>query len=237
MLEVIGVSWYGRSGPMIQDMTFQVQTGEVLGLLGLHDAETKTVLHLLAGRLTPTSGAIRLHGKAIHGGSQFAGYVPGAPLACQEMTVQDYVTLAAALRGVPHALQAERVHRSLAALHLLHVVGERVGALTPACQQRVGFAQALVHDPAVLLVEDPVMGFSTQEILAVGQIVRQLAQDRMVVIGLDSEMEGRLLCDRLMVVERGPMREPIAAEGWRIPVGRRPLIRKESPSADSALAD
>lgn len=225
MLELVGVSKFYRGQPGNRDAAFRVKPGEIVGLIGPNNAEKQKLFRLLAGHLAPSSGTIRLHGADLWERRGQIGYLPASPPVLQELTVQTYVTVVAALRGVPAAQRCERVHTVLESVQLQHVASAYVGALSPGCQRRVGLAQAVIHEPELLILEDPIGGLYTTERLLIAQILRGLAQRRVVIINMEHEEEGRILCDRAVNLENGAPVEVEARRRWSHE--RRGFVRPE----------
>lgn len=233
MLEVIGVSKFFRGQPGNRNALFRVKPGEIVGLLGPNNAEKRRLFRLLAGHLAPSDGAMRLHGADLWEWRSRIGYLPASPPVLQGMTVQTYVTVAAALRGVPAAQRRDRVHTVLESTQLTAVADARVGDLSLGMQRRAGLAQAVIHNPEVLVLEDPVGGLYTTEILLIGQGLRRLAQGRITLINTEHEEEARLLCDRAVSVENGAILEIAARRAW--PDTRRAHVRPEYMAPEQRL--
>jgi ABC-2 type transport system ATP-binding protein len=207
MIEVQNVSKYYGSKPGVQAISFRVERGEILGLLGPNGAGKTTTLRMLTGYLTSTSGTIRIGGldlwaepEAVRGR---IGYLPDRPPLYREMTVRSYVSFAAALRGVPGHLRRERVEKVLRSLDLTDVAGRLVGNLSRGYQQRVGLAQAIVHDPEVLILDEPTVGLDPRQITEIRELIRRLGQERTVILSSHILPEVQLLCGRVLVMDRG----------------------------------
>lgn len=207
VIQLTGVTrLYGRRVG-VQDLTFQVQTGEVLGLLGPNGAGKSTTLRMLTGYVTPTAGSIRIGGQEMWAAPEqirgMIGSLPDRPPVYREMTVEQYVTFAAAVKGVKGRGRRDRVRQVLRSLDLTHVAGRLVGNLSRGYQQRVGLAQAIVHDPAVLVLDEPTVGLDPVQIAEIRDLIRELGQDRTVILSSHILPEVEQLCGRVLVMDRG----------------------------------
>ncbi|HEY8348145.1 MAG TPA: ABC transporter ATP-binding protein [Symbiobacteriaceae bacterium] len=207
MIEVTEVTrLYGRKVG-VRDLTFRVEAGEVLGLLGPNGAGKSTTLRMLTGYLAPTAGTIRIAGRDLwqrpEESRALIGSLPDRPPLYREMTVRQYLTFAAALRGVPARLRRDRVEAVLRQLGLQGVAGRLVGNLSRGYQQRVSLAQAIVHDPPVLVLDEPTVGLDPVQIAEVRDLIRELGRNRTVILSSHILPEVEQLCTRVLVMDRG----------------------------------
>lgn len=207
VIEVLAVSKCYGPKVGVQDITFRVGRGEILGLLGPNGAGKTTTLRLITGYLVPSRGTIRIGGCDLWDDPTAArrqiGYLPDRPPVYRDMTVRDFVTFAAALRGVPRAARRRRVDETLTLTGLAHVQGRLVGNLSRGYQQRVGLAQAIVHDPAVLVLDEPTVGLDPRQIHEIRELIRRLGQDRTVILSSHILPEVQALCHRVLIMDRG----------------------------------
>lgn len=207
MIEVTGVSKFYGTKTGTKDLTFSVGRGEILGLLGPNGAGKTTTLRMLTGYLTPSSGTIRIGGIDLWEQPEAVrariGYLPDRPPVYKEMTVRAYVDFAAAVRGVPAARRRQRVDEVLESLDLHKVAGRLVGNLSRGYQQRVGLAQAIVHDPEVLVLDEPTVGLDPIQISEIRAVIQKLGRERTVILSSHILPEVQLLCQRVLVMDRG----------------------------------
>lgn len=207
MIEVTGVSKLYGPKVGVRDLSFRVDRGEILGLLGPNGAGKSTTLRMLTGYLTPTSGTITIGGIDLWAEPEQArariGYLPDRPPVYRDMTVESYVSFAAALRGVPSRHRRERVEAVLRMLDLFDVRRRLVANLSRGYQQRVGLAQAIVHDPEVLILDEPTVGLDPVQISEIRALIRRLGQERTVILSSHILPEVQLLCHRVLVMDRG----------------------------------
>jgi ABC-2 type transport system ATP-binding protein len=207
MIEVTGISKSYGSKTGVKALTFSVGSGEILGLLGPNGAGKSTTLRMLTGYLTPSSGSIRIDGIDLWENPVAVrarlGYLPDRPPLYREMTVQAYVDFAAALRGVSAAVRRQRVGEVLEATGLREVAGRLLGNLSRGFQQRAGLAQAIVHDPAVLVLDEPTTGLDPIQVSEIRALIQQLGRERTVILSSHILPEVQLLCQRVLVMDRG----------------------------------
>ncbi|KAB7627397.1 ABC transporter ATP-binding protein [Alkalilimnicola sp. S0819] len=184
-----------------------VRRGEVLGLLGPNGAGKSTTLRLLSGCLPPSAGRIRLGGVDLLAEPARAkrrlGYLPEHPPLHPELSVQAYLAFCARLRGVPRGRRAAAVERALERCGLGEVRRRLIGRLSKGYQQRVGIAQALVHDPALVILDEPTVGLDPLQLRAVRALIGELRGEHAVVFSSHILSEVQALCDRVLILARG----------------------------------
>lgn len=207
MIEVSNAARYYGPKVGVQDLSFAVGQGEILGLLGPNGAGKTTTLRMLTGYLTPTRGQVRVAGADLWENPARArrliGYLPDRPPLYREMTVRAYIAFCAELRGVPRAARPRRVDQVLEELNLTGVAGRLVGNLSRGFGQRVGLAQAIVHQPPVLVLDEPTVGLDPRQIHELRELIRRLGQERTVVLSSHILPEVQALCHRVLIMDRG----------------------------------
>ena len=188
---------------------FECEAGDVVGVLGLNGAGKSTLLRILAGELLPSGGSVSIGGIELGADSRamrsLVGYLPEEPPLYREMRVRDYLGFAGALNGVPRpdlpgrvAAVAERVH---VADHLDRVIGE----LSMGYRKRVGIAQAILHEPDVVLLDEPVSSLDPAEIVGMRELVRSLGGGRTVFTSSHHLREVHETCDSILVLHEGAL--------------------------------
>ena len=207
LVEVAGLGRsYGRHAAL-RDLSLTVRTGEVLGLLGTNGAGKTTTLNLIAGALAPSAGTVRIAGHDLAeeplAAKAALGYLPEIPPLYPELTVDEYLDHAAALRGVPKRERADARERAKARCGLgLH--GPRlVSQLSKGYGQRVGIAQAIVHEPRVLLLDEPTVGLDPNQLREMRELVRDLGRERAVIVSSHLLGEVAATCTRVVVIHDG----------------------------------
>src|SRR5262245_61033926 len=213
MIEVQNLSKRYPTRLAVDDVTFSVREGEIVGFLGPNGAGKTTTMRVLTGFLPPTSGAARIAGHDIVSQSGAAraslGYLPESAAAYPEMRVREYVAFRARLEGVPRGLVKTRVSEALDRCLLRDVAGRKIENLSKGFKQRTALAGALVHQPPVLILDEPTIGLDPVQIIKIRETIRELGKNRAVLLSTHILPEVEAVCDRVLIIDRGR----IVAEG------------------------
>jgi ABC-2 type transport system ATP-binding protein len=198
-----------RYGPLVavRDVDLDIQRGEVVGLLGQNGAGKTTIMKMITGYLEPTTGTVRVDDVDVLedrvGVQRRIGYLPeNAPLY-PEMLVQDYLLWMAALRDLPEQERTRAVARAARATGLEGHMLRPIGQLSKGYRQRVGIAQAIVHEPQVLIFDEPTNGLDPVQIESIRALIRSLSQRSTVLISTHILQEVEAVCDRVLVLIDG----------------------------------
>ncbi|HEX7509431.1 MAG TPA: ABC transporter ATP-binding protein [Polyangia bacterium] len=209
MIEVDKLSKYFGERAAIRDLSFSIAKGEVVGFLGLNGAGKTTTLRILGCLLLPTSGTVRVDGLEVTQNPYEIrgkiGFLPDLPPLYPEMTVGAYLTFAARLRQVPARDTAARVAEAEERIALRDMHGEIIGELSHGYRQRVGLAQAIVHKPALLILDEPSAGLDPAQIVEMRNLVHGLRGEHTVLISSHFLTEISQTCDRLLVIHNGEL--------------------------------
>jgi ABC-2 type transport system ATP-binding protein len=207
MIEVRELTKYYGERPAIRDLSFDINSGEVVGFLGLNGAGKTTTLKILGCVLLPSSGQVRVDGLDVtthpHEVRRKIGFLPDVAPLYNEMTVGAYLTFAARLRGIPGREAQARVQESEEKLALREVHDDLISSLSHGFRQRVGMAQALVHRPRLLILDEPSAGLDPVQIVEMRNLVRRLRGEHTVLISSHFLSEISQTCDRLLVIQAG----------------------------------
>ncbi len=191
----------------VEGLTFRLEAGEVLGLLGVNGAGKSTTLNMLAGCLPPSAGTLRIAGhdmaRAPVAARAALGYLPEVPPLYSEMRVEGYLRYAARLRRVPAAACASAVERAMTLCGLVDAGGRLIAHLSKGYRQRVGIAQAIVHEPAVVILDEPTAGLDPVQIREIRALISQLGEHCSVILSSHILPEVQSLCDRVLILHRG----------------------------------
>ena len=194
----------------VRDVSFQVSKGEIVGFLGPNGAGKSTTMRMLTGYLPPTSGSARIAGFDIFEQSAEArrhiGYLPESTPLYHDMRVSEYLRYRAALKGVENAKLRERVGDVLEMCNLQEKERALIGTLSKGQRQRVGLADALVHDPDLLILDEPTIGLDPNQIRQVRELIKNLANRRTVLISTHILPEVEIMCSRVIVIHKGRIR-------------------------------
>src|SRR5579883_2911064 len=191
----------------VDDVSFEVRPGEVLGFLGPNGAGKTTTMRMLAGFITPTSGRASICGHDVVEDALAAkaslGYLPeGAPLY-GEMSVRGFLEFIADLRGLTGARRAARLAHVIEHLQLGGVLEQTIDTLSKGFRRRVGLAQAILHDPPVLILDEPTDGLDPNQKQEVRRLIEDMARDKIIVISTHILEEVEAVCTRAIIIARG----------------------------------
>jgi ABC-2 type transport system ATP-binding protein len=207
MIQVESLTKYYNEHAAIRDLSFSIDTGQVVGFLGLNGAGKSTTLKVLGCVLLPTSGKVQIEGRDLwsdpHEIRKRIGFLPDAPPLYDEMTVGDYLEFVARLRGVPAADAPRRVKEAEAKTALADAHDAPISSLSHGYRQRAGVAQALVHQPRLLILDEPTSGLDPVQIVEMRKLIRGLRGDHTVLLSSHILSEISQVCDRLLVIHEG----------------------------------
>lgn len=207
LLEAIQLNKHLSADSGIHDISITLRRGDVLGLLGLNGAGKSTTLKMLAGTLIPDSGQVTISGfsmaEAPLQARQRIGFLPDTPPLYTDMRVSDYLHFCAKLRQVNKAILVEKLEAVLALCDLHSVARKRIAQLSKGFRQRVGLAQALIHEPDVLLLDEPSNGLDPNQMQGMRSIISQSGEKRAVVFSTHLLNEAKAVCNRIAVVHQG----------------------------------
>ena len=209
MIEVDQLSKVYGSYQAIADLSFTVQPGEILGFLGPNGAGKTTTMRILTGYLPATSGTARVAGYDVHESSmavrQRIGYLPETPPLYPEMTVEGFLHFVAQLKGVSAGDRAGRVDSALERCGLSDRRTSIIGKLSKGYRQRVGIAQAIVHDPPVIVLDEPTVGLDPRQIIEVRELIKSLAGEHTVILSTHILPEVSMTCNRVAIINQGKL--------------------------------
>jgi len=207
MIQVEGLTKYYGERAAIRDLSFTIEKGEVIGFLGLNGAGKSTTLKVLGCVLLPTSGKVLIDGydvaKDPHEIRKRIGFLPDAPPLYDEMTVEGYLRFVAELRGVTTADVPARVADVMKKTSITDRKDDVIGSLSHGYRQRVGVAQAMVHNPRLLILDEPTGGLDPVQIVEMRELIRALKGEHTVLVSSHILSEISQICDRYLVIQQG----------------------------------
>lgn len=211
MIEARGLSKRYGDLVAVDDVSFEVGSGEVVGFLGPNGAGKTTTMRMLTGFMPPTDGTARIAGHDVFGEAQAArraiGYLPETPPLYPEMDVQSYLRYVATIQDVPRAKRAGAVSDALERCGLSEVRRRVIGALSKGYRQRVGLAGAIVHSPPVLVLDEPTVGLDPIQIREIRSLIKELAAaeggDHCVILSTHILAEVEAICGRVILIHQG----------------------------------
>ncbi len=213
MIEVENLTKRYPTRLAVDGVTFSVKEGEIVGFLGPNGAGKTTTMRVLTGFLPPTSGSARIAGYDVVAKSSAAraslGYLPESAATYPEMRVREYLAFRARLEGVSGGLVRSRVGDALDRCLLGEVANRKIENLSKGFKQRTALAGALVHQPPVLILDEPTIGLDPVQIIRIRETIRELGKNRAVLLSTHILPEVEAVCDRVLIIDRGR----IVAEG------------------------
>jgi ABC-2 type transport system ATP-binding protein len=191
----------------VDDVSFDVKEKEIVGLLGPNGAGKTTLMRILTTFLYPTAGTATLQGIDITEDPEqvrtLIGYLPETPPLYMDMRVDDYLSFVAQARCIAPSELKKRMDWVIAATQIENVWKHLIGELSLGYRQRVGLAQALVHDPAVIILDEPTSGLDPMQIVSIRQLIKDLAQTKTIIFSTHILQEASAVADRLVIIDRG----------------------------------
>ena len=198
-----------RYGPVtaVDDVSFRVERGEILGFLGPNGAGKTTTMRVLTGYMPPTEGQAIVAGYNVLEqpieAKRRTGYLPETPPLYPDMRVRDYLTFVARIKRVPRSEVRPRVDGVMERTRITDMARRQCGKLSKGYRQRVGLAQALLHDPDVLILDEPTAGLDPKQIIETRQLIKQLAGDHTIVLSTHILPEVSQTCQRVVIINKG----------------------------------
>jgi ABC-2 type transport system ATP-binding protein len=191
----------------VREVSLQLRRGEVLGLLGPNGAGKTTTMRMLTGNLAPSRGEVSICGIDLMERPTAAkariGYLPEIPPLYKELKVDEYLRLAGRLHKVPKSDLARAVAKAKSRCALDDMSGRLIGSLSKGYQQRVGIAQAIIHDPDVIILDEPTIGLDPNQIREIRTLIRELGRDHSLILSTHILPEVEAVCDRVQILHRG----------------------------------
>ena len=207
MIEVKNLTKYYGKRLGVDNISFEVKKGAIVGLLGPNAAGKTTTMRILTGFLAPTTGEVNVAGYDIITNSLEArrriGYLPESVPLYTDMTVSGYLEFMASLRGVPGSRLRSRVDEVVEVCHLDEYYDILISKLSKGFRQRVGVAQAIVHEPEVLILDEPTIGIDPIQVASTRQLIRELGKERTVLISTHILPEVSVICERVIIIHEG----------------------------------
>ena len=203
----------------VRDVSFTVQEGEILGMLGPNGAGKTTTLRMLTGYLRPTEGSVRVAGRDLAAepieARRQIGYLPENVALYPEMRVDEYLAYRGRLERLSRAELKRRIPEVLDRCLIADVRRQIIGTLSKGYRQRVGLAAAILHEPRVLVLDEPTVGLDPKQIIAIRQLIRELGRDRTLLLSTHILPEVELLCQRVLIIDKGKIVDQGTPESLR----------------------
>lgn len=207
MIEVSHLTKQYGNHLAVDDVSFTVADGQICGLLGPNGAGKSTIMNILTGYLSATSGQVTVAGHPLPEEADAAkacvGYLPEQPPLYPEMTVQEYLTFAAELKGVKKAERKEQICRAARRTGLETVLPRLIRSLSKGYKQRVGIAQALLGSPRLIILDEPTVGLDPAQVIEIRKLIRELGRAHTVILSSHILSEVQAVCQQILILSKG----------------------------------
>jgi ABC-2 type transport system ATP-binding protein len=201
----------------VAGVSFSVAAGEIMGLLGPNGSGKTTIMRVLTGFFPPSEGRVTIDGLDVEehplAVRERIGYLPENVVLYPDLTVRRFLSFCAEVKGVPAAVRASRLDEVLVACGLTEVAGKVIGKLSKGYRQRVGIAQAIVHRPRVLVLDEPTVGLDPRQVVEIRALIRSLAGSTTILLSTHILPEASMTCQRVMIIDYGRIIAEDTAEG------------------------
>lgn len=224
MIQVEGLSKKYARHIAVNDISFTVDKGDVVGFLGPNGAGKTTTMRILTGFMPATAGKATIAGFDVFDHpmevKRRIGYLPETPPVYPEMRVRDYLTFVAGIKNVPSAQLPARVHEVMDRCAVADVKDKLIGKLSKGYRQRVGLAQAIIHNPDVLILDEPTSGLDPNQIIETRKLIKSLAGDHTVILSTHILQEVEAVCDKVIIINKGNLVATDSVQRLRAGSGR-----------------
>src|SRR5258708_16214952 len=207
MISIEGLTKDYGTTHALQGLNFQVPRGQIVGFLGPNGAGKSTTMKILAGYATPTAGTARIAGMDVTVDSiatrRLLGYLPENNPLYEEMIVVDFLDFVAQVRGIPAAERRARMKNTAERCGLVSVIGKKIGELSKGFRQRVGLAQAILHNPDLLILDEPTSGLDPNQIVEIRSLIKELGKEKTVILSTHILSEVQSTCSRVLIINDG----------------------------------
>ena len=207
MIEVENLTKHYGDFIAIEDVSFQIDRGEVVGFLGPNGAGKTTTMRILTGYLPPTSGKARIAGYDVTEQSlearRYIGYLPETVPLYLDMTVASYLDFMGKIRGMDAAYRARRINEVIDRMHLQEYRNTHIAKLSKGYRQRTGIAQAILHEPDVLILDEPTIGIDPVQVVETRQLIKELGEDHTLILSTHILPEVSMVCERVIIIHEG----------------------------------
>jgi ABC-2 type transport system ATP-binding protein len=220
--------YYGRKAA-VKDISFTIEDHEILGFLGPNGAGKSTTLNIISGVIPSTSGTVTINGYDIENqpvkAKRCIGFLPEIPPVYTDMKVMEYLMFVAGLRGVPASERRSHVQRVMQRLRIEDMGKRLINNLSKGYRQRVGFAQALIGDPEIIILDEPTVGLDPSQLIEVRDLILDLKRDHSVILSSHILSEISAVCDRVVIINHGEIQAIDTIANLEKSSGANPVLR------------
>ena len=227
----------------VDDISFEVKEGEILGFLGPNGAGKTTTMKIITCFMAPSEGDVHVHGKSIHEDPDLIkkkiGYLPESNPLYYDMPVLEYLEFVAELQGVPKDKMQKRIVEMVRVCGLNVEKHKKIGELSKGYRQRVGLAQAMIHDPDILILDEPTTGLDPNQIVEIRKLIRELGREKTVILSTHILPEVEATCDRILIINNGKIVADGTPDGLRNKAQGQEVLRvqiSDAPNKDEIIS-
>lgn len=227
----------------VDDISFEVKEGEILGFLGPNGAGKTTTMKIITCFMAPSEGDVNVHGNSIHNNHDVIkkkiGYLPESNPLYYDMPVLEYLEFVAELQGVPQDQIQKRIVEMVRVCGLNVEKHKKIGELSKGYRQRVGLAQAMIHDPDILILDEPTTGLDPNQIVEIRKLIRELGREKTVILSTHILPEVEATCDRILIINKGKIVADGTPESLRNRAQGTEILRvqiSEAPGRDELIS-
>ena len=239
MIQVTGLTKEYGARRALDSISFHANQGEIVGFLGPNGAGKTTTMRILTGYMPPTDGQVTVAGYDVVDESievrKRVGYLPETVPLYTDMTALEYLKFMAELRHIPNA--EDRAYETLESVNLVDRANSFIGNFSKGMRQRVGLAQALIHRPEVLILDEPTIGLDPTQVVEIREVIRDIGKDRTVLFSTHILSEAQQICDRVLIINKGKIVAEDTPENLQSRLaGTQRVVLRVRGDADGLLA-
>ncbi|TGK82324.1 ABC transporter ATP-binding protein [Leptospira noumeaensis] len=214
MIQVSNLSKFYGEKRAISGLNFKLEKGEIVGLLGLNGAGKTTTIRILTGYLIPSAGDASIDGKSIFDfpleAKQKIGYLPETPPLYEDMTITEYLQFVGRIKKIEESKLESEIEKVLSKTNITAVKDKLIGTLSLGFRKRVGIAQAILGDPEIVIMDEPISGLDPKQIVEIRNLIRSLAGDHTVLISSHILTEIYKTCDKFLFLHKGSLKQELS---------------------------
>ncbi|MCG6147743.1 ABC transporter ATP-binding protein [Leptospira levettii] len=236
MIQVSNLSKFYGEKRAISGLNFKLEKGEIVGLLGLNGAGKTTTIRILTGYLIPSAGDASIDGKSIFDypleAKQKIGYLPETPPLYEDMTISEYLQFVGRIKKIEESKLPLEIEKVIEKTNLGHVKDKLIGTLSLGYRKRVGIAQAILGDPEIVIMDEPISGLDPKQIVEIRSLIRSLAGNHTVLISSHILTEIYKTCDKFLFLHKGTLKQELSLTrleeemnrlaGWEVGLSGKP---------------
>ena len=223
----------------VNDISFEIKTGEVVGFLGPNGAGKSTTMKIITCFMAPSSGDVKLDGHSIHSDQETIkkkiGYLPENNPLYLDMPIVDYLRFTAEIQGVEKSQIPTRIAEMIDRCGLDREKHKQIGELSKGYRQRVGLAQAMIHDPEILILDEPTTGLDPNQIVEIRKLIKELGKEKTVILSSHILSEVEATCDRILIINKGRIVADGSSDTLRSQSQGQELLRIQIEADDKAV--